>query len=304
IPAVDVLGQIYDRQRDFGLAVVLVTLLVIPFCYFVTGTLYRPLEKLVRAMQEIENGNINVRINDQRKDEYQKVYTGFNSMAEKLANLINDLSNEKSLKKEAEINLLQAQINPHFLYNTLDSIYSIAMVYKVKEISQMVAALSRFFKVSLSGGKSEVPLREALEIAKSYLIIQNIRFDNKIDYEISVPEEFLKITVPKLLLQPIVENSVYHGMERKKGRGRLSISCRASENVLHIDIRDDGIGISEEKLAVLKKSIYSGSAGDSKGFALKNLNDQIVLKYGQGYGLNIESSQGTGTVVTVSIPVA
>jgi two-component system sensor histidine kinase YesM len=304
IPAIDIFGKIYSRHWYFAVAVIIIVLLVIPFCYVVTGILYRPLEKLVRAMQKIENGNIKVRISDQRKDEYQKVYTGFNNMAEKLANPIEDLSNEKSLKKEAEINLLQAQINPHFLYNTLDSIYSIAMVYKIEKISQITAALSRFFKVSLSGGKSDVPLKEALKIVESYLIIQNIRFNNKINYEISIPDVYLEMIVPKLLLQPIVENSVYHGMERKKGKGHLSISCSVNENVFYIYIEDDGIGINGEKLAVLKKSIYSDTVDDSRSFALKNLNKQIILKYGQGYGLNIESSQGVGTVVTVSMPVA
>jgi two-component system sensor histidine kinase YesM len=304
IPAIDIFGQIYSRHWYFAAAVIIIVLLVIPFCYFVTGILYRPLEKLVRAMQKIENGDMRVRISDQRKDEYQKVYTGFNNMAEKLANLIEDLSNEKSLKKEAEINLLQAQINPHFLYNTLDSIYSIAMVYRVEEISQMVAALSRFFKVSLSGGKSDVPLRDALKIVETYLIIQNIRFNNKIDYKMSIPDEYLEVIVPKLLLQPIVENSVYHGMERKKEQGHLSLSCSINKNVFYIYIRDDGIGINEEKLAVLKKSIYSDNIEDPRSFALKNLNKQIILKYGQGYGLDIESREGVGTVVTVSIPAA
>jgi two-component system sensor histidine kinase YesM len=305
IPAIEILGQIYNIQKYFSFVILVMTLLILPISFLTAGSLYKPLKKLVYAMRNVENGDLRFRINDKRRDEYQKVYSGFNDMVEKLKNLIEDISSEKAMKKEAEINLLQAQINPHFLYNTLDSIYSIAVVYKVDEISKIVSALSKFFRTSLSGGKPDISLRDALNIVKNYLIIQNIRFNGKIEYEIHIPEEYMNMIVPKLLLQPIVENAIYHGIERKKGKGRLVISCSRKDAVFYIHVFDDGVGMTEERLEIIKKSIYNtgDAAGDSNSFALKTLNRQIVLKHGQGYGLSLESSRGTGTTVTVSVPL-
>ena len=300
IPDTDIFGQIYSIRRFFIFVIIVITVLTIPFCSMIAGALYNPLENLVLAMQNVKNGNLDTAISDPRRDEYQKVYEGFNLMLAELKQLIDDLSNEKSLNKQAEINLIQAQINPHFLYNTLDSIYSIAVIHKVDEISNMASALSKFFRVSLSGGKTDTTLKEALEIAKSYLTIQNIRFGNKIKYEVSIPEPCLDIVVPKLLLQPIVENSIYHGLEKKKGKGRLSISCKEYEETVSIYVDDDGVGIPEDKLEELKKTLDGGE--DREHFALKTINKQLILKYGKKYGLTIESREGYGTRVTISLP--
>ena len=301
IPSVEIFGQIYIFQRFFVLLITIITLLILPICFIISRTLYSPLEKLVIAMQNVKNGNLDTVIKGRRRDEYQKVYEGFNLMLGELRDLIEDLSNEKSLTKQAEINLIQAQINPHFLYNTLDSIYSIAVINKVDEISNMASALSKFFRVSLSGGKTDISLKGALDIVKSYLTIQNIRFSNKIQHEVSIPEKYMEILVPKLLLQPIVENSIFHGLEKKKEKGHLSISCSESEDTLFIHIDDDGAGIAPEELSVLQRTIRSGE--DDEHFALKILNRQIMLKYGKNYGLSIESRYGKGTRVTISLPL-
>ena len=303
IPDVEIFGQIYNIRRFFVLIIIIITVLIIPLCFLIARTLYKPLEKLVFAMQNVKNGNLDTAIMDPRRDEYQKVYEGFNLMLGELKRLIEDLSSQKSLNKQAEINLIQAQINPHFLYNTLDSIYSIAVIRKVNEISNMAAALSKFFRVSLSGGKTDTTLREALDIVKSYLTIQNIRFNDKIQYRIDIPEEYMDITVPKLLLQPIVENSIYHGLEKKKGKGNLSITCSRAEGTLFIHIADDGMGISGQQLVSLN-GMLSGEedGGGEEHFALKIINKQIKLKYGKNYGLKIESEYGKGTRVTVSLP--
>ena len=300
IPNAEIFGQIYRIRRFFIFVIIVITVLTIPICSMIAGVLYKPLENLVIAMQNVKNGNLDTAINDPRRDEYQKVYEGFNLMLAELKQLIEDLSNEKSLNKQAEINLIQAQINPHFLYNTLDSIYSIAVIHKVDEISNMASALSKFFRVSLSGGKTDTTLKEALEITRSYLTIQNIRFGNKIGYEVNIPESYMDILVPKLLLQPIVENSIFHGLEKKKGKGRLSISCQENEETIFINVDDDGVGINEEKLIGLWKIIDGGEDGEH--FALKTINKQLILKYGKDYGLKIESREGKGTRVTISLP--
>lgn len=303
VPAKDVFGQIYNIRNFFVLVVLLITALILPLCFIVSGSVYRPLGKLIAAMREVEGGRLDIRINDRREDEYRLVFRSFNKMAGELNKLVEDLANEQVLKKQAEINMLQAQINPHFLYNTLDSIYSIAVMYKVEEISKIVAALSKFFRIALSEGKQDITLKEELDIIKNYLIIQNIRFNNKIEYRISVPEEYKDISIPKLLLQPIVENSIFHGMERKKGKGHLSISCQTEEDTLCIRISDDGVGMTEEHLRSLRDSINRDRIGDTDNFALRTLNKQLILRYGAQYGLHLDSAWGKGTTVAVSIPI-
>lgn len=303
IPANEILGKVYEVKNFLIIIISITTLLILGITFLLSYNFYKPLEKLVFAMQKIENRNLEVRIDDKRRDEYQKVYKGFNKMVIELNSLIKDLTNEKILKKEADIKLLQAQINPHFLYNTLDSIYSISKIKKVDEISQMVAALSKFFRISLSGGKDTVTLREAIDLVLSYLTIQNIRFKGKIDFDINVPEELMQCKVPKLILQPIVENSIYHGIEKRKGAGKLDINAQAKGEIIWIRVEDNGVGIEENELDVLRNSIENENFENSKNFALKNLNRQLKLKYGLKYGVSIESRLGEGTCVTITLPI-
>ena len=164
-------------------------ILILVLTYFLSGSFYKPLDKVVIAMNEIEKRNLDYRITEQRKDEFLKVYTGYNNMASELKNLINDLSNEKILNKEAKIKLLQEQINPHFLYNTLDSVYSLIKINKTEQASQMIFSLSKFFRASLSGGRDIVELSEAVEIAESYLQIQKIRFGDRFNFSFNIPND-------------------------------------------------------------------------------------------------------------------
>lgn len=303
IPASQILGKVYEVQNYLKILITITTLFVFGITIVLSNVFYNPLKKLVYAMQKIQQRDLDVRIEDNRKDEYHQVYQGFNNMADELENLIEDLINEKILKKEAEIKLLQAQINPHFLYNTLESIHSIAKIKKVEEISLMVASLSKFFRISLSGGKEFVSLKQAIELVVNYLAIQMMRFKDKIDYQISVSEELMECIVPKLILQPFVENSIYHGIESKKGKGELHISAWVENGYLLLGVKDNGIGIKDNHLIELRKSIESNNIEDSDNFALKNINRQIKLKYGLQYGIHINSKYGEGTEVLIKLPI-
>lgn len=299
----DILGQLYEAKQFLIMMICLIVLLVFVISAFIVRSFYKPIEKLIQAMQEIENRNLDIRINDNRRDEYQKVYTGFNNMVDELNELIDNLTTEKMLNKEAKIKLLQEQINPHFLYNTLDSIYSIAKLQNVPEISQIVFALSRFFRVSLSGGKDIVMLKDAISIVESYLTVQNIRFKGKFEFEMVVPKNLMKCRVPKLLLQPFVENSIYHGLEAKKEKGYLEIIVRQEQNTLVLTVMDNGIGISKEKLMMIQDSMKTDITDDNQNFAIKNLNAQLKLLYGSSYGVWIDSELGKGTKVTIKMPI-
>jgi len=262
-----------------------------------------PLKKLTNAMKQVQKGNFKAHINDKRHDEYQLIYSVFNSMTDELEWLVQNLETEQMLNKESKIRLLQEQINPHFLYNTLDSIYSIAKIQKIPEISNMVMALSKFFRASLSEGKDIVPLSDAIGLVESYLTVQNIRFKGKVQFKVSASEELLGYMVPKLVLQPFVENSVYHGIEKKKEEGSLIVRAEEREGCLYLKVLDDGIGMPEEKLIEIQKALQDNLINESGNFAIKNLNNQIKLRYGNEYGISIDSTEGKGTIVLIKLPV-
>ncbi|MEW9700198.1 sensor histidine kinase [Paenibacillus sp. SI8] len=303
IPSSEILGKVYEIRNFFIVLVTIMAIIIFMVSFFLSNQFYKPLLKLIKAMQKIGNRNLDIRIRDNRQDEFRQVYQGFNDMADELNALVKDLANEKLYKLEAEIKLLQAQINPHFLYNTLDSIYSIAKIKKVEEISQMVAALSKFFRISLSGGKDIVSLKDAVSLVVSYLTIINIRYRGEISFHIDLPEELADCLVPKMLLQPIVENSVYHGIEKARGYGHISIEVSSLEGKLKIIVEDNGSGMKEEALLRLRQSLQVEATEETSSFALRNLIRQIRLKYGASYGIQIESVSGEGTRVTIEIPI-
>jgi len=303
VPKVLVLTQVYEIRNYLKVIIFIMLPITIILTYFISWFFYRPLNELVAAMKQIKKQNLSVRITEHRSDEYQQVFDGFNHMLDEIEVLIKNLTDEKILNKEAQILLLQAQINPHFLYNTLESIHSIAKINKVDEISIMVSALSKFFRLSLSEGKNEILLKESIDLVVNYLTIQNIRFKGKVDYFIDIPEQIMNLKVPKFLLQPIVENSIYHGIEKKSGTGHLRILGKIVENEIIIEILDDGVGILPERLAIIRDSLDNSNLDDEGFYALKNINKQLKLKYGKKYGIRIESEYYHWTKVILCIPL-
>lgn len=267
---------------------------------FLSGYMYRPLKSLISYMRKVRKGDFSVRIEEKRKDEFEEVYSGFNRMLDELNNTMNNLETEKLLNKEAKIHILQEQINPHFLYNTLDTIFSMAKIKGEEVIAKMVFSLSKFFRISLSDGKNIVTLREASELFENYLSIQEIRFPGKFDYQINIPEELMTYMVPKFLLQPFVENSISHGLERSAGKGTLYIEGKEKNGILYFLVEDNGKGIPEEKLKDIQKVLEENAS--SEYFAVSNINSLIKLKYGSGYGVTITSKYEEWTKVQIVMP--
>ena len=267
---------------------------------FLSGYMYRPLKSLISYMRKVRKGDFSVRIEEKRKDEFEEVYSGFNRMLDELNNTMNNLETEKLLNKEAKIHILQEQINPHFLYNTLDTIFSMAKIKGEEAIAKMVFSLSKFFRISLSDGKNIVTLREASELFENYLSIQEIRFPGKFDYQINIPEELMTYMVPKFLLQPFVENSISHGLERSAGKGTLYIEGKEKNGILYFLVEDNGKGIPEEKLKDIQKVLEENTS--SEYFAVSNINSLIKLKYGSGYGVTITSKYEEWTKVQIVMP--
>ncbi len=208
---------------------------------------------------------------------------------------------QKQLRK-AEFELLQAQINPHFLYNTLDAIVWSAEAGNQKQVVKMVGSLSEFFRSSLNKGKELVRVREELSHARSYLEIQQIRYQDILSYEIEVPEELFEYEIPKITIQPIVENALYHGIKNRRGGGKITITGEEGDNDYRIIVTDDGIGMDSERLAQITEGLSGKNPGDVKIYGLYNVNERIKLFYGEEYGISIESEYDKGTRVVIRLP--
>ncbi len=208
---------------------------------------------------------------------------------------------QKQLRK-AEFELLQAQINPHFLYNTLDAIVWSAEAGNQKQVVKMVGSLSEFFRSSLNKGKELVRVREELSHARSYLEIQQIRYQDILSYEIDVPEELFEYEIPKITVQPIVENALYHGIKNRRGGGKITITGQESESDYRLIVTDDGMGMDGERLKEITRGLSDKAPEDAKIYGLYNVNERIRLFYGEEYGISIESEYDRGTTVTIRLP--
>ena len=264
-----------------------------------------PLNNLTNAMKEMKNKNFKIQLAVQHGDEFEVIYSGFNEMAQEIDTLVHTITEKNNLNTETNIRLLQSEINPHMLYNSLESLYSMAKINEQDEISNLVMALSKFFRISLSGGKRLVPFREAFELANQYIIVQNIRLNYKIKFEHNIPESLMNSLTPKFLLQPIVENTFQYGFKNRRENCTLTIEAREEEDCIKIVVWDNGIGIHESDLQWLNRHInnfdFEGTL-TRKGYALRNINYQLKLEFGNAYGLWLESVYGEYTKVTIRMP--
>lgn len=272
--------------------------------------LIQPLRELAGKMSNLGDWKEEQCLSYQGNDEIRVLFDSFNQMLGNTRHYICQLEEEKqrvkteqTQKRKAEFKALQAQIQPHFLYNTLESIHWKAEEAQVQEISDMVQALATFFRINLSRGKELIPLRDEIAHVESYLRIQQIRYGDQLEYEIQTQEEILDSVLPKLILQPLVENSIYHGIREKDGKGLIRINGRRTESgdVL-LEVEDDGIGISPEQLKNLQEKLVSGEKVHQEGYGIFNVNQRIQLNYGSQYGLSIWSQAGQGTKVEIRLP--
>ena len=231
--------------------------------------------------------------------ELQTLDRNFDKMAGRINSLMEKQRQDQQSLHRAELELLQAQINPHFLYNTLDSIAILAESQREEDVIDMVTSLSTFFRNSLSRGEDIIPLRSELVQAKSYLEIQQIRYSDILTYSISVPESIQDRPVPKLILQPLIENALYHGIKNRRGRGTITITGAEEDGMILLRVRDNGAGMSPEQLAQLQSGVYEEH---HSGLGLKNVHQRIRLYCGEPYGLSFEREPGVGTTVTVRLP--
>lgn len=262
-----------------------------------------PIKDLRTLMKIVESGDLSVRMEHIHNDDLGDLSRSFNQMIQRVQNLMEDVRNDQIKLRKAELKTLQAQINPHFLYNTLDSINWLSREKRNDDIVQMVTALTTLFRTGVSKGQDIIPVSEEIKHIESYLTIQKIRYEQKFAYELDIDESVLDCLIIKLVLQPLVENAMYHGVKMKSGKGLISIRARKINQLVLIEVSDNGAGMSEERLhAVLNEMNDQGMEIEKTVYGLKNVNDRLRIYYGESYGLRIHSVEGEGTVVTIKIP--
>jgi sensor histidine kinase YesM len=264
--------------------------------------------RVVRAMRQVERGDLSTRVAVVGNDETTALSRGFNSLVRRVSELLEDVKEEQSRKRKAEMMLLQAQIKPHFLFNALESINILAVQNEGRKVSKMVQRLANIFRISIQQ-KEEITIEQELEHLMSYLEIQKYRFEELFEYTIDVPKELMSRTILKLTLQPLVENSIQHGFEGIAYMGKIEIKAVQEDSDLAFYIADNGIGIPEHRLLSLAKSGIaalheeSPETGERRGLGVGNVADRLRIHYGSGYGLMLCSAPGHGTIIKCLIPM-
>lgn len=270
--------------------------------YLIPLSITRPFKELSQVTDEIAKGNLSVRANVNTGVEATALSNSMNTMIDKINELLEQVTIEQTRLRKAEFELLQAQINPHFLYNTLDAIIWLAEAGEQKRVVGMVRNLSDFFRTSLNQGKDINSIKEEMLHVKSYLEIQHVRYQDILSYDIEVPESLYIYSIPKITIQPLVENALYHGIKNKRGMGHISIRGQAGEKDFTITVTDDGIGIDETRLRHVQSGIQNKVLTGKDFYGLYNVCERIRLNFGEEYGIFIESVYGEGTSVRVILP--
>ncbi len=297
----------------------------------ISNSVSKPIQKLCKTTELVAKGDFNTRAEISHGNEISMLNNSFNSMIGQIGDLIEHIKEEQNQLRDTELRLLQAQINPHFLYNTLDTIIWLAEDGKSSEVVSMVTSLSDFFRTVLSDGRDSIRISEEVSHIRSYLEIQQFRYSDILEYEIEVPDEVSNHSIIKLTLQPLVENALYHGIKNKRGMGKITVTGEQIQDKIYLYVTDNGIGMTEHKLLELNAMLggrenridyeeTSENTGDIEitrnientenaekvekelGFGIVNVAERIKLNYGEEFGIFYESKYGEGTKVTVKIP--
>lgn len=269
---------------------------------FISSRITNPIQELERSVNAIEAGELDTEVYTGGSYEIRHLGRSIGDMAKRIQILMQDIVAEHESKRKSEFDTLQSQINPHFLYNTLDIIVWMIENEQKQEAVKVVTALARFFRISLSKGKSIIPVRDELEHVRNYLMIQQMRFKNKFTYAIQAEDDVLELACLKLTLQPLVENAVYHGMEFMDGDGEIQVQARRDGGDLWLLIRDNGLGMTREQAESLLGDHPHVSSRRGSGIGVKNVNERIQLYFGEAYGLVIESEPDEGTLIRIRLP--
>ena len=282
--------------------ILLIIFIVILINSYISFRVTNPIRELEKSVKELEEGNLDADIYMGGSYEVQHLGKSVQDMKFRIKGLMQDIVSEHEEKRKSEFDSLQAQINPHFLYNTLDIIVWQIENEKQSEAVHTVTALARFFRLSLGKGKNIVTVKDEIDHVKNYLMIQHMRFKNKFDYEFDIAEDVLELPSLKLMLQPLVENAIYHGMEFMDGDGMIMVKAWREEDELYLSVADNGLGMTEDKVEMILTGKSTSGNGRGSGIGVKNVNERIKLYFGEAYGLTIDSEPDEGTTVIIHLP--
>ncbi len=311
--------QSNKRSRNVYFITILVTILCIIIAYQISKKITKPIHELSLRCKDVAEGNLSIRVNTiANNDETDILVDSFNDMVERIEDsvftmqqkvIVEDKLREEQLRNiemqnllnQSELKFLRMQINPHFLYNTMNSISALAQIEDAKKTQSMIDSLSSLLRYSLSEISSMVTLADETQITESYLFLQKMRFEDRLNYNINIPEELFSIEMPPMILQPIVENAIIHGIEPNASGGTLSIKAIASSGSINIIISDDGIGMSQNQLDFINTVLDEDSHDSRRGIGMVNVKRRLEMIYGANI-MKIESVQYEGTKVTLRIP--
>ncbi|MCY9659919.1 sensor histidine kinase [Paenibacillus chondroitinus] len=290
--------QINQLMIGIGAACLLLALIV---SFLLSGSITRPIFQLAKTMREIRTGKMQVRSTYQSKDEIGYLSEGFNNLMNRIEALMAENVEKQRTKAEIEFKLLQSQVKPHFLYNTVETIISLIKLGLGKQAIQAAQYMANFYKISLSKGNDIISIGEEMRLTESYLEIQQLRYVEYMTYTMEIDNEILTYSIPKLTLQPIVENAIYHGLKLKKEKGIIRITGKRSGNNVEIEIYDNGAGMHNNQ----SKAIMAGSSAldEAGGFGIRSVSNRIQMLYGERYGLQVESEFGVYTKIKIVLPL-
>jgi two-component system, sensor histidine kinase YesM len=297
IPVKEILKGSDQISRYMLLLTLLVSVAAISAAYYISGSITKRIRYLIKNMKKIEEDNWDVSITVDSTDEIGILQKNFNRMIDNIKRLIKEKYQAEIYKKNAELRALQAQINPHFLYNTLDMLCWMAMKYGAEDIVDIVGSLAKFFRLSLSNGKDIVSMEDEVTHVKMYMDIQSKRFNGDIEGIIDIQEDMYSNATVKLILQPLVENAIIHGIQESESKkGYVKITGKLDNNLIFLSVEDNGMGMDD---ITLNKLLTRDKGG---GYGIKNVNERIKLYFGEQYGLTYQSEIGKGTIVNVTFP--
>ncbi|NRF94928.1 sensor histidine kinase [Paenibacillus frigoriresistens] len=290
--------------RKITVLIVFIGLICLFFALLGAGMLSqliaKPIMGLTKHMKKVKEGSLDIEFQVISEDEIGLLASGFNAMIRRVQELLTNINFEQKKKREYELALIQAQIKPHFLYNTLDVIYTLSEMGRARDVQRTTKALADFYRAALSKGRETITIEEEVRNVKDYLSIQRIRYSDVFTFEFDIRAEVLGGLIPKLTIQPLVENAIYHGLKTKGSLGLLKVTGEIVAGKIKIIVSDDGVGMLPQRLEALVKKPESPE--QAVGYGLRNVNDRIQLYFGNDYGLQIESQPGQGTEVTLWLP--
>ncbi|QUI24806.1 histidine kinase [Vallitalea pronyensis] len=273
------------------------------FVFIITRELVKPIKRLTNGMKEVRNGNLDIQIHTTSQDEIGELTDSFNEMTRDIKTYLQRRIEDEKAIKDAEYQALQAQINPHFMYNSLNTLRWLATLQEADNIVDVIDSLWTLLHNTSHIQDQFVNLKKEIEIIDAYCTIQQVRYRGKFDIEYNIEDEHYNIVVPKYILQPIVENAIFHGIGPKKALGLIEVKTYTMDHDLYIEVMDDGVGMDEKTISQIMQSNTTATNKRLNNIGVNNVNDRLKLLYGESYGLVINSELGLKTTVTIKIPI-